>query len=159
VPVCPDLDPAFWDGPFRRTGLFARIQYLSEMAGETDLTAMLASMRIERRPLPVTVVHLPGSVGLGDGVFAEITEKEGTTAVVSIAEAERRGWPVEFEAAWLTVSVHSSLDAVGLTAALANALADRGIACNVLAAYFHDHLLVPLDRVDEAIECLEGLAD
>ena len=81
------------------------------------------------------------------------------TAVVSIDEAERRGWPVEFRGAWLTVSVHSSLEAVGLTAALANVLAARGIACNVLAGYFHDHLVVPLDRADEAIAALEALAD
>jgi uncharacterized protein len=129
------------------------------MTGETDLATMLASLRIERRQLPVTVVHLPSPVALGDGVLALITEDEGTTAVVTMAEAERRGWPFEFRAAWLTVTVHSSLSAVGLTAALAKVLADRGIACNVVAGYFHDHLLVPLDRADESIECLEALAD
>jgi hypothetical protein len=128
------------------------------MTGETDLATMLASLRIEHREPPVTVVHLSNPVELGEGVLAVLTEDEGTTAVVSIAEAERRGWPVEFRAAWLTVSVHSSLDAVGLTAALASALAERGIAANVLAGYFHDHLLVPLDRADEAVERLESLA-
>jgi hypothetical protein len=129
------------------------------MTGETDLSTMLGSLRVGRRKEPVTVVHLQDPVELGDGVLALITEAEGSTAVVSVAEAERRGWPVEFRAAWLTVSVHSSLDAVGLTAALATALAGRGIACNVLAGYFHDHLLVPLDRADEAVERLESLAD
>lgn len=129
------------------------------MTGETDLQALLSALRIERRELPVTVVHLPSPVELDDGVVALITEDEGATAVVSIAEAERRGWPVDFRAAWLTVSVHSSLDAVGLTAALATALAERDIACNVLAGYFHDHLLVPLDRADEAVQCLESLGD
>jgi hypothetical protein len=128
------------------------------MTGETDLSTMLATLRIERRGESVTVVHLSDPVELGDGVLALLTEDEGTTAVASIAEAQRRGWSVEFRAAWLTVSVHSSLDAVGLTAALATALAERGIACNVLAGYFHDHLLVPLDRADEAVECLEALA-
>ena len=120
---------------------------------------MLSSLRVERRGAPVTVVHLASPVLLGDGVLAVISEAEGTTAVVSVAEAERRGWPVGFTAHWLTVSVHSSLEAVGLTAVLAKVLAERGIACNVLAGYFHDHLLVPVDRVDEAIECLNGLAD
>jgi hypothetical protein len=129
------------------------------MTGETDLATMLASLRIERHERPVTVVHLPSPVELGDGVLALIAEAEGTTAVVSIAEAERRGWPVEFRAAWLTVSVHSSLEAVGLTAALSAALAERGIAGNVLAGFFHDHLLVPLDRADEAVACLESLGD
>ena len=129
------------------------------MAGETDLSTMLSSLRVERRGAPVTVVHLASPVHLVDGVLAVISEAEGTTAVVSVAEAERRGWPVGFTAHWLTVSVHSSLEAVGLTAVLAKVLAERGIACNVLAGYFHDHLLVPVDRVDEAIECLNGLAD
>ena len=78
---------------------------------------------------------------------------------MTIAEAERRGWPVDFQATWLTVAVHSSLEAVGLTAALADVLASRGIPCNVLAGYFHDHLLVPLERVDEAVQSLESLAD
>lgn len=91
--------------------------------------------------------------------MAVIQEDEGTTAVVTVTEAERRGWPVGFRAAWLTVTVHSSLEAVGLTAALAAVLADVGIACNVLAGYFHDHLLVPLDRVDEAIQSLASLAE
>jgi hypothetical protein len=128
------------------------------VTGETDLAKMLASLRIQRRDDPMTVVHVQSSVELGQGIAALIREDEGTTAVVSIAEAERRGWPVDFRAAWLTVSVHSSLSAVGLTAALAAVLADRGIACNVLAGYFHDHMLVPLERVDEAIDVLEALA-
>lgn len=128
------------------------------MPGETDLSMMLGSLRIERRADPVTVVHLPEPVGVGDGVMAVIQEAEGTTAVVTIAEAEHRGWPVEFRAAWLTVTVHSSLEAVGLTAALAEVLATQGIPCNVLAGYFHDHLLVPLERASEAVQCLESLA-
>ncbi|QGG96789.1 ACT domain-containing protein [Actinomarinicola tropica] len=127
------------------------------MPGETDLATMLAALRIERRAEPVTVVHLTEPVALDDGVLAVIQEGEGTTAVVTIAAAERRGWPVAFRAAWLTVAVHSALEAVGLTAALAAALAREDIPCNVLAAYHHDHLLVPLDRADDAIRCLESL--
>lgn len=131
---------------------------LRAMTGDTDLSKMLASLRIERRADPVTVVHLPAPVALEQGVMAVIEEEEGTTAVVAIAEAERRGWPVEFRAAWLTVTVHSSLEAVGLTASLADALTTRGIPCNVIAGYFHDHLLVPLDRAAEAVRSLEALA-
>lgn len=130
----------------------------SSVPGETDLAKMLASLRIERRHEPVTVVHVVEPVALGAGVMAVIEEEEGTTAVVTVAEAERRGWPVGFRAAWLTVTVHSSLEAVGLSAVLAAVLADDGIPCNVLAGYFHDHLLVPFDRVDRAIEALESLA-
>ena len=131
---------------------------MSAVPGETDLSKMLASLRIDRRADPVTVVHLPDPVALGDGVLALIDEVEGTTAVVTVEGAARRGWPVGFRGAWLTVTVHSSLEAVGLTAALARVLADLDIPCNVLAGYFHDHLLVPLDRADDAIRGLESLA-
>ena len=131
------------------------------MTGETDLGRMLSTLRIERLDEPVTVVAIDESteqpIGLGDGVLALITEVEGTTAVVTVDGAERRGWPVGFRAAWLTVAVHSSLEAVGLTAALSTALADRGIPCNVLAGFHHDHLLVPLDRADDALEALDRL--
>lgn len=128
------------------------------MPGETDLATMLESLRITRREEPFTVVSLRSPIEVGDAIAALVTEDEGTTAVVTIAEAERRGWPVDFRAAWLTVSVHSSLEAVGLTAALSAVLADQGIACNVLAGYHHDHLLVPLERADDAVEALEALS-
>jgi uncharacterized protein len=128
------------------------------VAGETDLATILSSLRIERRDEPVTVVHRDGPVDLGPGVMAVVLEDEGATVVVTVEEAEGRGWPTGFRAAWLTVAVHSSLEAVGLTAALADVLASRGIPCNVLAGWFHDHLLVPLDRADEAVRSLESLA-
>lgn len=126
--------------------------------GETDLATMLGSLELVRLEHPVTVLQLPEPVSLGDGVLAVIAEAEGTTVVATVPAARRRGWPVGFTGAWLTVSVHSSLEAVGLTAALSGALAARGIACNVLAGYVHDHLLVPWDRADEATECLEALS-
>lgn len=127
------------------------------MAGETDLAKMLSTLRVSRRPEPVTVVSVDSPVALGDGIEAVLTETEGTTVVSTIAEAERRSWPTEFKAAWLTIEVHSSLEAVGLTVALSSALGECGIPCNVLAGFYHDHILVPLDRVDEAIAALEGL--
>ena len=57
----------------------------------------------------------------------------------------------------ITLRVFSALDGVGLTAAVANALATRGIACNVVTAYRHDHIFVPSDRAQEAIEALHEL--
>ena len=86
-------------------------------------------------------------------------EDEGVTVVATRAAAERNGWAFDFEAAWLTLDVHSALEAVGLTAAFSAALGEAGIPCNVLAGFHHDHLLVPLDRADDAIACLLGLRD
>lgn len=127
------------------------------MAGERDLARMLASLDVGRRPGTYTFVsgEWPELVA---AAAATVVEDEGVTLVVRVEDARAAGAPVEFEAAWLTLTVHSALEAVGLTAAFSRALADAGIACNVLAGYHHDHLLVPAARADDAIVLLRELA-
>ena len=127
------------------------------MPGETDLEAMLRGLTVTVRPGRFTVVQADGPVAVGEGVEAVLREDEGTTVIATIEAAAREGWAVGFEAAWLTLDVHSALEAVGLTAAVATALAAESIPCNVLAGYLHDHLLVPVDRVDDALGCLDRL--
>lgn len=127
------------------------------MVGETDLDEMLATLTVTRRDGTYVFVTVEEPPPLGDGVDAVLTEAEGVTVVATVAAAERRGWTFDFEAAWLTLDVHSALEAVGLTAAFSAALGAAGIACNVLAGFHHDHLLVPADRAGEAIACLEAL--
>jgi hypothetical protein len=97
------------------------------------------------------------ALGLGDGIEALIGEAEGVTAIATVERARAEGWPFDFEAAWLTLEVHSALEAVGLTAAVSAALTAEGIACNVVAGFHHDHLLVPATRAADAIACLEAL--
>ncbi len=126
------------------------------MGGETDLEAMLATLEVERRP--GTFAFVTGEwPDLAEGSHAMIREAEGTTLVVDADAATAAGAPVDFEAAWLTLTLHSALEAVGLTAAFSAALGDRDIPCNVLAGYYHDHLLVPVERVDDAIAALHAL--
>lgn len=131
------------------------------MSGATDLDEMLATLSISRRPAIYAVVSVGSddaeALMIGDGIEALLQESEGLTVVCSLAVANDRGWPVEFEAAWLTLDVHSALEAVGLTAAFAVALGAESIPCNVLAGFYHDHILVPADRASKAIVCLEGL--
>ncbi len=98
-------------------------------------------------------------VPAGATVLATIAEDEGTTTVLSLTDAERLGARPEFVAAWLTLEVRSALDAVGLTAAVATALAAEKIPCNVLAGYHHDHLLVPVDQAERSIAVLNALRD
>ena len=129
------------------------------MAGMTDLDEMLRTLTVSVRPERYTFVSVADDVDLGDGVAAVLTEAEGTTVVTTVARAEAEGWPVDFEAAWLTLDVHSALEAVGLTAAFSAALGAAEIPCNVLAGFHHDHLLVPADRADDAVAVLEGLRD
>lgn len=126
------------------------------MAGETDLGRMLATLDVVRRPGRYTFVTGDWP-RLAAVARATIVEDEGTTYVVAVEDAVAAGAPVGFEAAWLTLTVHSALDAVGLTAAFSAALAAAAIPCNVFAGYHHDHLLVPADRADAAVAALAAL--
>lgn len=127
------------------------------MSGERDLGRLLAALDVVVRPDRYTFVT-GDRPELAPHAAAVVGEDEGVTLVVPVDIARAAGAPVEFEAAWLTLTVHSALEAVGLTAAFSGALANRGIACNVLAGYHHDHLLVPADRADEAVAALRSLA-
>lgn len=127
------------------------------MAGETDLATMLATLDVERRP--GTFAFVSGDhPSFAAASAAMIVEDEGATWVVPFEVAASAGVDADFEAAWLTLTVHSALEAVGLTAAFSRALGDAGIPCNVLAGFHHDHLLVPADRADDAIAALRSLA-
>lgn len=124
---------------------------------EHDLAALIRALSVTTRSgawCMVSDIALSTDVE----VQAMIVESEGTTSVISTTDAERLGITPEFVMAWLTLDVNSALDAVGLTAAVATALARHGLACNVLAGYHHDHLLVSFDEQDRAIEVLRALA-
>lgn len=122
-----------------------------------DLRTILATIDVDRRPGVYTFLTLSGPVPTALEVHATIVEDEGLTVVATADSARASGHRVEFEAAWLTLEVHSALDAVGLTAAVSDALARRGIPCNVLAGCYHDHLLVPVDRADDAVGAIVAL--
>ena len=89
------------------------------------------------------------SLTLDADMFALIREEEGVTAIRPAADGE---W------ARISLGVHSSLGAVGLTAALSRTLAEAGIATNIVAALRHDHLFVPWDLRSEALNLLRRLA-
>ena len=129
------------------------------MAGMTDLDEMLRTLTVTVRTERYTFVSVDAAPPIGDGIEAVVRETEGDTLVVTVERAEAEGWPVDFVAAWVTLDVHSALEAVGLTAAFSAALRVVAIPCNVIAGVHHDHLLVPADRVDEAVAVLEGLRD
>lgn len=90
--------------------------------------------------------------------LATVREAEGTSCLLSADDAQRLDVFDGPVLGWITLRVYSALDAVGLTAAVSAALAAQNIACNVVAGRHHDHLLVPIDRVDDAIAALHRLA-
>jgi len=85
-------------------------------------------------------------------------EEEGYTIILQKEAADNLQLNYSFVAAWITVTVHSSLEAVGLTAAFSTALADAGISCNVVAGYYHDHLFVDKHNAERAIDILNSFS-
>jgi hypothetical protein len=89
--------------------------------------------------------------------IATVREMEGMTLLVPENQALENGWPVLFRCAWITLHVHSDLNACGLTAAFSKALADEKISCNVVAGAYHDHIFVPVDLATQSMAALKRL--
>ena len=85
-------------------------------------------------------------------------EREGTTLVIRREEAESAGLPYQFASRLITLTIHSSLDAVGFLAAITTRLAEAGISVNAVSAFYHDHLFVSDDRADEALGLLQSMS-
>jgi hypothetical protein len=116
----------------------------------TDLGQLLAEMRPVLHEDRYGFEALDPDAPLPAEVFALIHEAEGMTLIAPFPDGE---W------ARITLMVHSSLSAEGLSAAVARALADRGLPANIVAGYHHDHIFVPWPRRDEAIAALEALSE
>jgi hypothetical protein len=123
-----------------------------------DLAQLLALASPQLHPRAVAVVGLDGfALPPGLDVIGLFREADGLTLYVDGEAAQAAGLPVAFRAAWITMEVVSALDAVGFTAAFATALAERGIACNVVAGARHDHLFVPWEQREAAMGVLGRL--
>jgi uncharacterized protein len=130
------------------------------MSGETNLQTLLQTM-------------MP-SLNEGEFVFCTIEElafvdatkiisffkeEEGYTIIITkeVADELKLNYTAVFS--WIVLTVHSSLEAVGLTAAISTALSNKQISCNVVAAYFHDHIFVPIKDANKAMEVLKELSN
>ncbi|GGB58523.1 transporter [Roseibium aquae] len=139
------------------------------MRGETDLAKLVSGMRPVLDPKDYVFGTFPENA-LTDvavhGPLGLFLEAEGVTAILPLdvalkLAADRSpdlGLDVSRTFRRITLTVHSSLEAVGLTAAVSRALADAGIPANVVAAYFHDHVFVPAEDADRAMEVLLQLS-
>lgn len=123
-----------------------------------DLNSVLQSMQPVLNEGVYVYVTLP-SDGNPDSYhyLGCFREAEASTLIMPERQALEAGLPILFRAAWITLSVYSDLEAVGLTAACARVLAEAGISCNVLAAAYHDHLFVPYDQAQAALQELRSL--
>ncbi len=93
-----------------------------------------------------------------DAILMQFKEAEGITVIVPKAYADANEITYSYVAAWITLTVHSSLEAAGLTAAFSGALAAAQISCNVVAAFYHDHIFVAKADAEKAMNILEELA-
>lgn len=125
--------------------------------GETNLEVLLNSME------PVLNTGKYVFCRQEKGLFVNLEyvlfffkEAEANTLVMRQEQADLEAYAYTGVFALISLTVHSSLDATGLTAAFSTALAKHGISCNVVAAYYHDHIFVPIKDAERAMEVLKG---
>jgi uncharacterized protein len=125
---------------------------------ERQLSTLLKTMRPKINPGVYVYACLESSQAIPAGALGVFREREGITVILEKSEAEALKLEFAFECAWITLEVNSALEAVGLTAAFSTVLGRAGISCNVIAAYHHDHLFVPIQDASRTLEVLEALS-
>ena len=129
------------------------------MEGEKDLQKLLKNMKPVLNPgeYVFAVVKNLDNILRTDTLF-EFKEKEAITLVLEKNKADILKLSYQFISSWITLKVHSSLEAVGLTAAFSTALTKQKISCNVVAGFYHDHIFVDTKDAKKAIEVLTNLS-
>lgn len=125
--------------------------------GETDLQRLLGGLAPELAERPRAIRSQAADVAVPADAIMSFRENEGITTIVVVDEHaldESAGEPLW---AQITLRIHSSLEAVGMMAAIAAALTTRDIPCNAVSAYYHDHLFVPWPRRDDTLAALREL--
>ena len=129
------------------------------MPGETNLNTLIRGMKPELNAgeyvfslTDARAHHMEANA------ICLFQEKEGITLILPKQKADQAQLPYSGIYAWITLTVHSSLEAVGLTAAVSQALTKENISCNIVAAYHHDHLFVPSKDAEKALDVLQKLA-
>lgn len=124
-----------------------------------DLKILLTHLQPELNTGRYAFVALPVGFALDPThIVASVREPEGLSVILPEQTALDLGLSVAFIAAWITLTVHSDLAAVGLTAAFSQALGQAGISCNVVAGVHHDHLFVPIEQAQQAMDALYALS-
>jgi hypothetical protein len=129
------------------------------MSGETNLKTLLQSLDPILHEGKYVFCSIENMANIDpDDLVLTFRESEGTTIIIRKETADNLNLKYSFTAAWITLNVFSSLEAVGLTAAFSTELSQKGISCNVVAGFHHDHLFVKHSEAQKAIDILEKLS-
>ena len=130
------------------------------MTGETNLNKLLKTLKPDLKKEEYVYCTLSDQklINLSFKPICTFIEEEGITIICSKNDAQTANLNFVFTCRMITLTIHSSLEAVGLTAAVSTKLAHAGISANVIAAYYHDHIFVPTDKAEEAIKLLKELS-
>lgn len=130
------------------------------MSGINDLQEVLASIKVSCDEVAYGFATVIEDVAISaqDGL-ATFKEKEGLAIIDTVGSLKSKDLKYDGPFAKLTVDAHTSLDMVGLTAAISTKLANNGISANVVAAYYHDHIFVQYEHRHEALKLLKELKD
>jgi len=129
------------------------------MAGETDLQRLLAGMRpsMSETAFAFATARSLQDVPASVSIIGCFNEDEGVTVIATLDQLARTGLMQSGPFAKISLAVHSSLAAVGLTAKISTSLAQGGISANIVAGYFHDHIFVPWEERHAALDILSDL--
>lgn len=128
------------------------------MAGETNLEKLLQGMKPELNEGEFVFCNVDSfQRAAALNPVCVFQEQEAVTIILPKYQADASALPYSITCAWITLTVHSSLEAVGLTAAVSKALTDANISCNVVAAYYHDHIFIPVKDATRAMATLAKL--
>lgn len=130
------------------------------MTGETNLRTLLKNMTpvLNDGDYVYCTASNTQSIDINE-VIGIFKEEEAITVILKKETADALGLTYSYIAAWITLTIHSSLEATGLTATFAAALAKEEISCNVVAAYYHDHIFVAKKDAERAMIALTRLAE
>ena len=130
------------------------------MSGEKNLSTLLRVLNPELDPDDYVFCSIPfGSEHVAQiDAWAIIHENEGLSLILKRDEADRHRLQYEMAFRRITLNVHSSLEAVGLTAAVSTRLTELQISTNVVAGFFHDHIFVPAEDAERALRAVAGLS-
>ncbi|MFH7017620.1 ACT domain-containing protein [Flavobacterium sp. FlaQc-47] len=129
------------------------------MSGEKDLQELLKSMKPEYNSGDYVFCKIDNLENVNlDKIEMFFKEKEAITLILKKEIADTLKLDYSVVMSWITLTVHSSLEAVGLTAAFSKALSEHEISCNVVAAFYHDHIFVNKKDTDKAMQILHSFS-